>query len=168
MRSLFISGALALVIPGVAFAQAPAPPAAQYVMLAGQSDQFEIQTGRLASSKATSADLRKFGAQMVTDHTKSTAMVVAAAKKSGRPPGAPPPLKPAQRKMLSQLQSQSGEAFDKLYVSQQLKAHQEALDLQSSYAAGGDDPALKAAAAQIVPVVKMHLGMLQQMPMKGM
>jgi putative membrane protein len=166
MRPLSLMIGLALCVPGAALAQtAAAPSAAQYMMMAGQSDQFEIQTGKLASSKAHSADLKSFGAQMVKDHTKSTQMVMAAAKKSGKPAAPPPSLDPQQQKMLSQLQGQSGAAFDKMYVSQQLTAHQQALQLQSSYAADGDDPNLKAAAGEIVPVVKKHLGMLQKMPM---
>jgi putative membrane protein len=162
MRSLLLCGALAL-LPAIASAQAaPPPPAAQYMMMAGQSDQFEIQSGKLAVSKAMSPDVKKFGAQMVTDHTKSTAMVMAAAKESGLPAGPPPALKPAQQTMLAQLQGQTGAAFDKTYVAQQLAAHKGALALQSSYAMSGDDKNLKMTAGKIVPVVKMHLGMLRK------
>jgi putative membrane protein len=164
MRPLYLAGAFNLFVVGAALAQTTPPPAAEYMKMAGQSDQFEIQSGKLASTKAQSSDVKAFGAQMVTDHTKSTQMVMAAAKKSGKPASPPPPLKPDQQAMLSQLQGQTGAAFDKTYVSQQLNAHQEALDLQSSYAAAGDDPNLKAAAGQIVPVVQMHMGMLQKMP----
>jgi putative membrane protein len=168
MRTFLLCGALALAAPAAAVAQPMTPPpAAQYMMLAGQSDQFEIQTGKLAATKAMSAGVKKFGAQMVTDHTKSTEMVVAAAKKSGLPAGPPPPLKADQQAMLTELQGQSGAAFDKTYVTQQLTAHKDALALQSAYAKSGDDKNLKAAAGKIVPVVKMHLDMLQKMP-RGM
>jgi putative membrane protein len=165
MRSLLLCGAIALAIPAAALAQTmTAPPAAQYMMMAGQSDQFEIQSGTLAASKAMNPSLKTFGAQMVSDHTKSTKMVMDAAKKSGMPAAPPPPLRADQQAMLTQLQGQSGEAFDKTYITQQMAAHQDALALQSSYAAGGDDPNLKMAAGKIVPVVKMHMGMLQKMP----
>ena len=104
---------------------------------------------------------------MVTDHTKSTAMVKAAAMKSGMPAMPPPPLRPDQQQMLTQLQATSGADFDRTYVSQQLQAHQEALTLQQGFAKGGDDRNLKAAAAQIVPVVQMHLSMLKDMSAKS-
>jgi putative membrane protein len=170
MRRLLICGALLIAAPATALAQnsppmaasAMAPPAADYVMMAGQSDTFEVQSGQLAAHMANSENLKKFGAKMVTDHTTSTQMVMAAAHKSGMNPS-PPPLKPEQQQMLADLQSVKGAAFDKMYVSQQLKAHQDALDLQSSYAKSGDDPNLKAAAARIVPVVKMHMSMLAKM-----
>jgi putative membrane protein len=158
MRLLICSAALML----ASSASAQTPSAADYVRMAGQSDAFEIQSGQLAASKATSADLKAFGARMVKDHTKSTQTVLAAAAKSGLSPAAPPPLPPAKSDMLTQLQAANGEAFDRLYVSQQLQAHQEALSLQSGYARSGQDPNLKAAAAKIVPVVTMHLDMLRK------
>ncbi|HEY2752203.1 DUF4142 domain-containing protein [Phenylobacterium sp.] len=163
MRTLLLAGALALTLPATAFAQAP-PPAAQYMTMAGQSDQFEIESGKLAARKATNPDVKSFAQKMVTDHTQSTQMVMAAAKKSGLSVGPPPALTADQQAKLTQLKAQSGAAFDKTYVGQQLAAHKQALALQSGYAKAGDDPNLKAAAAKIVPVVQMHLGMLQKMP----
>jgi putative membrane protein len=130
-------------------------------MMAGQSDEFEIQSSQLAVKNGSPA-IRNFAEQMITAHTKTTAMVVAAAKKSGLP-ASPPPLTADQQGMLAELQGESGDAFDKTYVSQQLAAHEEALALQTAYAKGGDDPNLKAAAAHIVPVVQRHLSLLQSM-----
>lgn len=170
MRSLLLCGALVLAVPAVSQAQSSMmpPPAAQYMMMAGQSDQFEIESGKLAADRAADPGVKKFGAQMVTDHTKSTQMVMAAAMKSGKPAGPPPPLKPDQQAMLNQLRAEKGATFDKTYVSQQMGAHKDALALQSAYAKSGDDPNLKMAAGKIVPVVKMHMAMLQKMPTKGM
>jgi hypothetical protein len=39
----------------------------------------------LAVAKAINPEIRAFGGMMVTDHTKSTAMVTAAARKSENP-----------------------------------------------------------------------------------
>jgi putative membrane protein len=169
-RTLLLCGALAFAAPGAALAQSDMsssmspPSASSYVTMAGQSDQFEIQEGQLAQQKGKSAGVRKFGAEMVKDHTKSTAMVQAAAAKSGMsPPSSPPPLDAEQQQMLSQLQSTDGDAFDQTYISQQMQSHQKALALQQAYAQGGDDKNLKAAAAKITPVVQKHIAMLQGM-----
>ena len=134
-----------------------------YVTAAGQSDQFEIQEGQLAQSMGKSADVRKFGARMIKDHTKSTDMVMKAAMKSGMPAMPPPPLRPDQQQMLAQLQATSGSGFDRLYLQQQMQSHQQALMLQQAYAQNGSDPNLKTAATKIVPVVQMHISMLQSM-----
>jgi putative membrane protein len=161
MRLHIIGGVLAIALPTVTLAQSAAPPAAQYMMMAGQSDQFEIQSGEVAETKAANLDLRKFGRQMVADHTKTSALVMDAAKKSGFPPSPPPPLTANQEAMLAELQGLSGAAFDKAYSGQQMKAHEDALAMQRAYAANGDDPNLKAAAIHIVPIVQLHWTMLQ-------
>jgi putative membrane protein len=137
-------------------------------MKAGQSDAFEIQSGQLAASKASSPDVRAFGQRMIKDHTKSTQMVLEAAGKSGLPALPPPALRPDQQDKLAQLRAADGAAFDTLYAAQQLQAHQEALDLQSAYARNGDDENLRKAAAKIAPVVTMHLDMLRNGAASGM
>lgn len=145
-----------------------AGPAAQnsamaYVTAAGQSDQFEIQEGKLAASMGHSSKVRAFGKQMIDDHTKSTHMVMAAALQSGLPQMPPPPLRPDQQQMMAQLQSASGADFDRMYIQQQLQAHQDALAAQQNYAKTGTDPNLRGTAMKIVPVVQHHLGELQAM-----
>jgi putative membrane protein len=165
MRCSVLAGIIALASPLGAVAQVvtPVPAAADYVTKAAQSDQFEIQTGKLALAQAMNPDVRAFGGMMVTDHAKSTALVVAAAKNRKLSAAPPPPLNPDQQAMLTELQGLKGDAFDKDYIAQQLTAHQQALDLQTRYANGGDNSNLRAAARQIIPVVQMHLGMLQKM-----
>ena len=163
MLKTIVLGAVALSLPALAAAM-PAPPAADYVMKAGQSDQFEIQSGKLAGENGGSHAVKHMSAKMVADHTKSTKLVLAAAKKSHLPtPHSPPPLDNDQQAMLSDLQGKHGRDFDSTYISDQKTAHQKALDLQQSYAEGGDDPHLKSAAKKIVPVVKVHIAMLNKM-----
>jgi putative membrane protein len=65
--------------------------------------------------------------------------------------------------MLAELKAARGPAFNPTYISQQKAAHQQAPALQSGYANSGDDPNLKAAAAQIAPVVQMHIDVLSKM-----
>ena len=137
--------------------------ATSYVTAAGQSDQFEIQEGKLAESMGKSPKIRAFGKQMIADHTKSTHMVMAAAMLSGLPQMPPPPLRPDQDQMMAQLQATSGSAFDRMYVQQQLQAHKQALAMQRSYAMSGGDANLRGAAKKIVPVVEHHIAELTTM-----
>jgi putative membrane protein len=90
--------------------------------------------------------------------------VKAAAMKSGLKPK-PPMMTSDQQAMLKQLRAASGSARDSAYVDQQKTAHQQALALHQGYAGSGDKPALKAAAAKIVPVVQHHIDMLNGMKM---
>jgi putative membrane protein len=163
MRLIMLGAALAIALPSAGFAQAAVPSTTQYMTMAGQSDLFEIQSGQLAQKMSANPAIKNFGRQMVADHTKSTEMVSVAAKDSGMQELPLASLSRDQKAMLAQLKGESGPAFDETYIAQQLKAHQDALALQSAYAAGGDDPNFKAAAGRIVPVVQSHLSMLQAM-----
>ena len=90
--------------------------------------------------------------------------MVASAAASARLTPPPPTLLPPQQAMLDQLRaSGTGPAFDMAFQQVQTQAHQSALSLHQNYASGGDVPALRTVAGQIVPVVQGHLNMLQTM-----
>lgn len=133
-----------------------AMPSMEYVRNAAQSDEYEIQAAQMALQMSRNPRVRTFAKMMIRDHTKSTMMIHAALRRSGQPVPPPPPLKPEQQQMISQLQS-AGPNFDRMYVDQQVQAHEMALRLHQAYAQGGNDPALRDAAMKIVPVVQMHL-----------
>lgn len=159
MMKHLIYPALAL-MAAPALAQAMAP--AEYVAAAGASDLFERESAQTMLNSTQNPKIRNFAQTMIRDHTKSTDMVKAAAMRSGVHAG-PPMLTPQQSEMLSQLRSQSGTARDATYITQQKQAHQQALAVHRAYATNGTDPALKTAAAQIVPVVEHHIAMLNNM-----
>lgn len=185
MRPYILVGALALAIAGAAVAQsashagmkhgakamnaAPgdasaALPTSDYVMKAGQSDQFEIQEGQLASSMGKMPSVKSFGSMMVTEHRKTTATLTKAA---GQPGMAPPPLSADQQAQIDQLRGTSGADFDKTYVSQQIASHQEALTVQANYAKGGSDAKLRKVATSTVPIVQGHLNTLMTLQAKA-
>jgi putative membrane protein len=64
--------------------------------------------------------------------------------------------------MITQLGS-AGANFDRVWLQQQMMAHQQALALQRGYAANGDTPALRQAAAAAVPVIEGHLARVKQL-----
>ena len=134
-----------------------------YVTAAGESDKFEITEGKLAQTMGSSPKVKAFGQKMVMDHTKSTKEVLKAAMASGLPKMPAPVLRPDQQDMVAKLKMTSGQAFDQLYIQQQMQSHQQALMVQQDYAMHGTAPALKATAMKIVPVVKEHISMLQNM-----
>ena len=152
-------GATIVLAAGAGAAQAVTT--SEYLMKAGASDKFEIETAKV---EMTTADpkLKHFANMMVTDHTKSTAMVKAAAVKAGMHPK-PPMLDPKQTSDLAALKMAHGSARDALYVTQQKAAHDDALALQQDYSKTGSSAPLKMTAAKIDPVVKTHIGMLSSM-----
>lgn len=161
MKKINLLGVVAL-LASAAAAHA-APPAADYVAKAGASDQYEIKSSKLMLTSTKNSGVRDYANGMVTDHTKSTADIKAAAKASGLSPK-PPVLNAEQRSDIAKLAAAHGAKRDALYVSQQKASHAKALQLQQDYAQGGDKPALKTTAANIVPVVQHHIEMLNAMP----
>lgn len=133
-----------------------------YVGMAAASDMYEIQSSQLARSRAASPAVRDFAQMMIADHTNTTQQLMAAARASGMPPMTPA-LLPMQAQMLSQLRSASGPGFDRLYLDQQVQAHQMALALHSNYAQNGDAPPLRQVAATATPIVQHHLDRVRQL-----
>jgi len=127
-----------------------------FVPRAQISDQFEIEAGKIAVQRAQKTELRQFGQRMVTDHTKAASKFTQAVEKSGLKPTMTG-LDTDHLNMLEQLRTASISAFDRIYVTMQIEAHEKALSLHQGYAQGGDKAPLKAAAAEMVPIIQHHL-----------
>lgn len=178
MQIKFTMAALLAAAATPALAQTPPPPppaeakttAAAYVMAAGASDQFEIQSSQIALQKSPNAATKRFAQSLIRDHQKTTAATKKAATKAGMAPPAPM-LDPGAQPSIAELQSASAADFDRIYFAQQGPAHQAALDLHQSYAANGDTPDLKMSAKAAVPIVQKHLSgadKMMKMPMGNM
>jgi putative membrane protein len=127
-----------------------------YLSAAAASDQFEIQSSQLALSQAQRPEIREFAEMLVMHHMQTTQRLATAAQESGISPP-PAALTPAQQRMLAELQQAPAGAFDRVYLRQQVPAHQTALMLHHNYALGGDNPELRRVAASAVTVVQRHL-----------
>ena len=127
-----------------------------YVMKAGASDLYEIRSSELAASRARRSGIREFAQMLVRDHQRTTALVTQSAREDGVPVR-PPMLEPAQRNMIRQLERARPADFDRLYLSQQVMAHQQALSLHRGYSQTGDARALRRTAAGAVPIILGHL-----------
>jgi putative membrane protein len=161
MKTLMISaafGAALLSVPAAAQVMTPT----EYVAAAGASDLYEITSSQIVLETTQNPKLRDFAQMMVRHHTKSTADVKAAATKS-RVKAAPPKLNPLQQELVTELRGENGAARDGAYIAQQKASHGQALNVQKAYATEGTAPALKTAAASIVPVVEQHIAMLMTM-----
>lgn len=127
-----------------------------YMTMAGASDRYEIESSQLAQNAASSAEVKRFASMMIDHHTKTTAELRTAATKAGLSPP-PPQLQPKQAEMVAQLRGAKGAEFDRLYLTQQRQAHQEALALHQGYARDGDQPQLRQVATKAVPIIQSHI-----------
>lgn len=161
MKLLMISAAVAvatIAVPAAAQVMTPA----EYVMTAGASDLYEITSSQVLLETTQDPKLRTFAQMMIADHNKSTADVKAAAVRS-RVKAMPAKLTPLQQELVAELRAEQGPARDAAYIAQQKASHGQALNVQKAYAMEGTAPALKAAAATIVPVVEHHIMELKAM-----
>ena len=171
VRTAGVALALALGMAGsAAIAQTPPPPpppeaktaAMPYVMAAGQSDMFEINSSQIALQKSQNPAIRKYANMLIKHHTKTTAATTKAAQKAGVTP-MPPALDPGAMTSINELQTAAATDFDRVYLAQQVPAHQAALDLHQSYARDGDKAPLKTTARTAVPIVRQHLAAATKM-----
>lgn len=156
MRILMICAAVApllAVSPAVAAAEISA---ADYVKKAAAGDLYEKESSQLVLRTTANPAVRMFAQEMIRDHAKSSADIKAAAARSGLI-AKPPALGTAQADMIRQLEAATGAARDRLYLQQQAGAHRDALALHKGYAEGGDNAALRAVAAKVVPIVEHHI-----------
>jgi putative membrane protein len=148
---------------------APGSPmhAPTYMQMAASGDMFEIESSRLALQMSRNPAVQQFAQMMVSDHTRLSSEMMAAAQTAGLPP---PPMQmmPHHAEMLQRLRTAPADQFDMMYKREQIAAHQESLNLHRSYAAGGDNPAFRAVAARAVPAVEMHFQHAQSLPEQAM
>jgi putative membrane protein len=126
----------------------------------------EIETAKLAQSKASSDQVRSFAQKMIDDHTKAQDQVQQLAQAKGvQLPTAPDAKHQAAMKKLSAL---SGNAFDRQYMSKAgLSDHREAHRLVARISSRAHDADVKALGTTLLPTIDQHLQMAQQMQGKG-
>lgn len=167
MKISIALAAAALVIAPPTAAQMPmaAPTttaATPFLMMAAESDIFEISSSQIAVMRSRNPRVRAYGSMLITHHTTTTNTALAMAKAAGI---APPPsiLQEDKREMITQLLAASPAEFDRVYLSQQVPAHEQALALHTTYARNGDTAQLRTAAAGAVPFVTRHLADARRM-----
>jgi putative membrane protein len=119
-----------------------------FMMNAAKGGMMEVEWGKLAAQNGQSADVKKFGNRMVTDHSKANSELMALAKEEGV--SLPAAKGPGKWKS------------DKDYMDMMVKDHQQDLSEFQREAQSGTDPDLKAFAAKYSKVVAQHLKMAQE------
>lgn len=177
--------------PASTGARAEVTTTAEFLRLAAMSDRYETASGRLASEKSQNARVKEFAQALVRDHSQTTQQLQTLMQQvPGMGAGAATPLPQGRETtgnaesgritnaqggpqhegldqqhtaLLQQLQGVSGAEFDRLFLSQQVTMHQQAVDLFGNYSRSGDNPQLKQWAAQTLPHLQEHLRMAQQL-----
>ena len=126
-----------------------------------EGNMAEIATGKLATEKAASPRVREFAQLMIEDHSAMLTEGSNLAREKGiAVPTAPDPKHQAAMK---QLETLSGQSFDRTYMQQMVKDHEQTVDLLKKTASIASDPRLRAHAQKALPRVQQHLDLAQRM-----
>lgn len=168
VATLALSGAGVVLPTWAAPASSPAaatqPAAAdkEFFTKAAQGGHAEVESSKLAASKAASADVKTFAQQMVTDHTKAGEELAALAASKGFTVPASP--SPAQQSQIKTLDGTTGADFDRRYAKVMgVDAHRETVALFKKASSGAKDPDVKAFAAKTLPTLEHHLKMAEDL-----
>jgi putative membrane protein len=140
--------------------KAPSADAA-FVRAASAAGTGEVEISKLAGEQASNDDVKNFAGTMVTDHTAAGDKLkgIAVAKNI---PVSSEPMK-AQQAALGELRALKGKAFDQRYVQVMKKDHTQAIALFKKEANSGQDPELKAFAAETLPTLEHHADMVTKL-----
>ncbi len=171
MKSLFFAASTVLLLSGcstmmsdgmgmdsrrTAGAMAMPMTASAYMNMAHSSDMFEVESNQLALQMSRNPAIRSFAQMMVNDHTRMMNQMMSMASPMGMNMSSMP-MMPHHMAMMQKLRASSGTNFDMMYKREQMMAHKEALMMHRTYAARGDNAALRAMAAKAVPMIEMHM-----------
>jgi putative membrane protein len=142
--------------PGAPPAATPAPLTSDqnFVDRAALGTGTEVELGRLASTRAVSPAVRAFADRIITDHRQAHARLTRTERSAhiAAMPAPPPP---------NSLTALSGPQFDRAFMQDQIKNHQEAIQLFQAEAQTGQDPRLRKYASDTLPMLYRNLQQAQ-------
>jgi putative membrane protein len=127
---------------------------------AAEGGMAEVAAGKMAQEKASSQAVKDFGAQMVKDHSAANEKLQALAASQDIKLPSGPSLK--QKASAEELKMRSGDSFDKAYIKDQIKAHEDTVQLFQKEIASGQDAQAQQFATATLPTVQMHLSKINQ------
>jgi putative membrane protein len=120
-----------------------------------QASMLNVAMGKLAVEKSSNDAVKQFGQKMATDHDRGLAVFKKVATKDGVTVS--DELDSKHKERLDKLAKLSGPEFDRAYVKDQLKAHQQMVSYFESEADNGTETAAKKMATNMLPAVQQHL-----------
>lgn len=121
----------------------------------------EVEMGKLATEKASSDAVKQFGQKLVDDHTKANDQLKEIAGKENI--SIPDALDSKHQSRVDKLSKLSGDAFDKAFIKDQVKDHEQDVNEFKSEAQNGSDAVIKQFASNTLPTLQEHLNMAKDL-----
>ena len=156
-------------VQDTAAAIAPAPAAgptdAEIAHIVVTANTIDVEAGELAASKASNAEVKKFGEKMVADHNGVNQQAGALAQKLSLTPAdnaTSQSLKTSADATKQRLEGLSGAEFDRAYMENEVAFHQAVLDaIDNTLIPNAQNAELKSLIEQVRPAIDGHLKMAQ-------
>jgi putative membrane protein len=133
----------------------------EFIVMAAQGNNAEIQTSQLALERATDEAVQQYAQQMIDEHTAANQeLEPLAAERGVELPTTPSSFDAAVLERLSQVPEAE---FDRAYMDAQVNAHLKSLGVFRTGALQVEDPALQNYARTLLPRIGEHLEMAQAM-----
>lgn len=130
-------------------------PTSRFALEAAMGNNAEVDTGYLAWQKGSSPEVRQFGLRMVSDHADLNSMLAGAAQRLRIPLS--DQVTPEQRATFERLSALSGPEFDRAYMTEMVRDHQEDLEKYKFQAVAAVDPYMQEYARRALPIIESHL-----------
>ena len=157
MRALVLFGSV-LIATG---ASAQGVNDAQIASIVVTANQVDIDAGQLAASMGSTSDVKKFGEQMVKDHTgvnKSAVELVTRLKVTPEDNPTAMSLKNGGMENVANLKMLKGKAFDQAYVDHEVAYHEQVIEaIDKTLIPGAKNEELKALLVKVRPAFLAHL-----------
>jgi putative membrane protein len=132
-----------------------------FIQAAGAGNLAEAEMGQLAEQKATRPAIKEFGRWMVTDHGFANKWLAAILREEHE--NFQPTLTAEQSEMKRKLEGLSGAQFDQYYVQHMVQDHEKTVPVFDKEAKEGNNPAIKAYAEYLTPVLEQHLAEIKEL-----
>jgi putative membrane protein len=129
---------------------------AQFLADLAKDSNFEISSSRLALEKTDSGDVKQYARMVIRDHKSLMQQIRAAEKAIGAYPAPPKQMTREDQKMLQQLESLSGDAFEQAYIKQLVQGNDHIQQEEESESAQSAVPAVRALAQRSLAVDQKH------------
>jgi putative membrane protein len=137
----------------------------EFVLKASQGGMTEVELGKVASEKGGTSQVKDFGSRMVKDHSQANDELKGLAEKKGI--ALDSKLDARHQSQVDRLSKLNGPAFDKAYVTNQVRAHESTVALFKEEAKSGQDPDLKAFASRTLPTLENHCSSIMDIQKSG-
>jgi|SRR5580704_5958933 putative membrane protein len=121
----------------------------------------EVELGKVALEKASSDPVKQFAQKMIDDHSKANEDLKQLASKENI--NVPDSLDSKHQSRVEKLSKLSGADFDRAYIKDQLKDHQQDVQEFQQEAQRGSDSDVKSFASKTLPVLEEHLSMAKDL-----